>query len=293
MVGDKGFRKFFWISIFILPSLAGIMLFSIYPILSSLRLTLFEWDLLLPPHYVGLDNFIKMAGDANFHTAVLHTFTYLIGYIPTVLVLGLGLALILNTPLKGKVFFRGAYFLPVISPWVAVALLWRWIFNSNYGLMNYFLSLLGIQGPAWLADPGWAMPAIIITSVWKDIGFVMILFLAGIQNISSEYYEAASLDGANAWHRLRYITIPLLSPTTFFITTMLLINSFQVFDQVWVMTGGGPAGATSVIVQQIVRNAFDFSRMGYAATLSWFLFAIIFIVTLLQMKLQNRWVTYD
>ena len=293
MVGDKGFRKFFWISIFILPSLAGIMLFSIYPILSSLRLTLFEWDLLLPPHYVGLDNFIKMAGDANFHTAVLHTFTYLIGYIPTVLVLGLGLALILNTPLKGKVFFRGAYFLPVISPWVAVALLWRWIFNSNYGLMNYFLSLLGIHGPAWLADPGWAMPAIIITSVWKDIGFVMILFLAGIQNISSEYYEAASLDGANAWHRLRYITIPLLSPTTFFITTMLLINSFQVFDQVWVMTGGGPAGATSVIVQQIVRNAFDFSRMGYAATLSWFLFAIIFIVTLLQMKLQNRWVTYD
>jgi len=293
MVGDKGLRKFFWISIFILPSLAGIMLFSIYPILSSLRLTLFEWDLLLPPHYVGLDNFIKMAGDANFHTAVLHTFTYLIGYIPTVLVLGLGLALILNTPLKGKVFFRGAYFLPVISPWVAVALLWRWIFNSNYGLMNYFLSLLGIHGPAWLADPGWAMPAIIITSVWKDIGFVMILFLAGIQNISSEYYEAASLDGANAWHRLRYITIPLLSPTTFFITTMLLINSFQVFDQVWVMTGGGPAGATSVIVQQIVRNAFDFSRMGYAATLSWFLFAIIFIVTLLQMKLQNRWVTYD
>jgi len=293
MVGDKGFRKFFWISIFILPSLAGIMLFSIYPILSSLRLTLFEWDLLLPPHYVGLDNFIKMAGDANFHTAVLHTFTYLIGYIPSVLVLGLGLALILNTPLKGKVFFRGAYFLPVISPWVAVALLWRWIFNSNYGLMNYFLSLLGIHGPAWLADPGWAMPAIIITSVWKDIGFVMILFLAGIQNISSEYYEAASLDGANAWHRLRYITIPLLSPTTFFITTMLLINSFQVFDQVWVMTGGGPAGATSVIVQQIVRNAFDFSRMGYAATLSWFLFAIIFIVTLLQMKLQNRWVTYD
>ena len=293
MVGDKGFRKFFWISIFILPSLAGIMLFSIYPILRSLRLTLFEWDLLLPPRYVGLDNFIKMAGDANFHTAVLHTFTYLIGYIPTVLVLGLGLALILNTPLKGKVFFRGAYFLPVISPWVAVALLWRWIFNSNYGLMNYFLSLLGIHGPAWLADPGWAMPAIIITSVWKDIGFVMILFLAGIQNISSEYYEAASLDGANAWHRLRYITIPLLSPTTFFITTMLLINSFQVFDQVWVMTGGGPAGATSVIVQQIVRNAFDFSRMGYAATLSWFLFAIIFIVTLLQMKLQNRWVTYD
>ena len=293
MVGDKGFRKFFWISIFILPSLAGIMLFSIYPILSSLRLTLFEWDLLLPPRYVGLDNFIKMAGDANFHTAVLHTFTYLIGYIPAVLVLGLGLALILNTPLKGKVFFRGAYFLPVISPWVAVALLWRWIFNSNYGLMNYFLSLLGIHGPAWLADPGWAMPAIIITSVWKDIGFVMILFLAGIQNIATEYYEAASLDGANAWQRLRHITIPLLSPTTFFITTMLLINSFQVFDQVWVMTGGGPAGATSVIVQQIVRNAFDFSRMGYAATLSWFLFAIIFIVTLLQMKLQNRWVTYD
>ncbi|MEJ2709407.1 MAG: sugar ABC transporter permease [Anaerolineales bacterium] len=293
MVGEKGFRKFLWVSVFLLPSFAGVLLFSIYPILDSLRLTLFEWDLLSPARYIGLDNFQKMASDANFHAAILHTFAYLVGYIPTVLALGLGLALILNTRLRGKVFFRAAYFLPVVSPWVAVALLWRWIFNSNFGLMNYFLQFIGIHGPAWLSDPVWAMPAIIITSVWKDIGFVMVLFLAGLQNISEEYYEAASLDGANAWQRFRHISLPLLSPTTFFITTILLINSFQVFDQVWVMTGGGPAGATSVIVQQIVRNAFDFSRMGYAATLSWFLFAIIFAVTLLQMKIQNRWVTYD
>lgn len=293
MVGERGFRKFLWVSFFLLPSFAGVLLFSIYPILDSLRLTLFEWDLLSPARYIALDNFRKMASDANFHAAILHTFAYLAGYIPTVLALGLGLALILNTRLRGRVFFRAAYFLPVVSPWVAVALLWRWIFNSNFGLMNYFLQFIGIQGPAWLSDPVWAMPAVVITSVWKDIGFVMVLFLAGLQNISEEYYEAASLDGANAWQRFRHISLPLLSPTTFFITTILLINSFQVFDQVWVMTGGGPAGATSVIVQQIVRNAFDFSRMGYAATLSWFLFAIIFAVTLLQMKIQNRWVTYD
>lgn len=293
MVGEKGLRKFLWVSVFLLPSFAGVLLFSIYPILDSLRLTLFEWDLLSPARYIGLDNFQKMAGDANFHAAILHTFAYLVGYIPIVLALGLGLALILNSRLRGNVFFRAAYFLPVVSPWVAVALLWRWIFNSNFGLMNYFLQFIGIQGPAWLSDPVWAMPAIVITSVWKDIGFVMVLFLAGLQNISEEYYEAASLDGANAWQRFRHISLPLLSPTTFFITTILLINSFQVFDQVWVMTGGGPAGATSVIVQQIVRNAFDFSRMGYAATLSWFLFAIIFAVTLVQMKIQNRWVTYD
>ena len=293
MVGDKGFKKAFWIAVFVLPSFGGILLFSFYPILSSLRLTLFNWDLLTPARFVGLDNFKRMIQDTNFHGAVLHTFTYMIGYIPLVLAIGLGLALVMNANLRGKTFFRGAFFLPVISPWVAVALLWRWLLNSNFGLLNYFLGLIGIQGPAWLTDPQWAMAGVIMASVWKDIGFVMVLFLAGLQNIATEYYEAAALDGANAWHRFWHISLPLLSPTTFFTTTMLLINSFNVFDQVYVMTGGGPAEATSVIVQQIVRNAFDFSRMGYAATLSWFLFAMIFAVTLLQMKLQNRWVIYD
>jgi multiple sugar transport system permease protein len=159
--------------------------------------------------------------------------------------------------------------------------------------LNYLLGGGGLKGPAWLFDPQWAMPAIIITSVWKDIGFVMVMFLAGLQGIPSDYYEAASIDGAGGWQRFLYITLPLLSPTTFFALIISLINSFQVFDQVWIMTGGGPAGATSVLVEQIVKNAFSYSRMGYAAALSWALFLLVFAATIFQMRAQKRWVTYD
>ena len=183
--------------------------------------------------------------------------------------------------------------MPVVSAWVAVALIWKWLLNPRFGLFNYLLSLLGIVGPNWLFDPKWAMPAIIMTSVWKDIGFVMVMFLAGLQSIPHEYYEAADLDGASSWQRLRYITLPLLSPTTFFVIIMLLINSFQVFDQVWIMTEGGPAGATMVLVEQIVKNAFSYSRMGYASAMSWVLFAMVFVVTVIQNRFQQNWVTYD
>jgi len=209
------------------------------------------------------------------------------------MVIALGVAVILNQKLRGVILFRAGFFIPVVSAWVAVALLWKWIFNPKFGIVNYLLGLVGIHGPAWLFDPQWAMPAIIITSVWKDIGFVMMMFLAGLQGIPAEYYDAAAIDGAGGWQRFRYITLPLLSPTAFFALIMSLINSFQVFDQVRIMTGGGPAGATSVLVEQIVKNAFDYSRMGYAAALSWALFLLIFTATVFQMRLQKHWVTYD
>lgn len=291
----KSLRNTLWAAFFLLPSLSGLLLFLVLPMVSSLVLTFYDWDPLLPTRFVpaGLQNYAKLLHDAEFWRALLHTLTFIVGYIPLVMVLGLGVALLMNQKLRGLAFFRGAFFMPVVSAWVAVALLWMWIFNPRYGLVNFLISLLGIHGPGWLFDPNWAMPAIILTSAWKDIGFVMVLFLTGLQNIPSEYYEAASIDGAGAWSKFRHITIPLLSPTTFFILIISLINSFQVFDQVWIMTQGGPAGATSVVVEQIVNYSFRYGRMGYAATLSWVLFLIVFSVTAIQNRLQKTWVAYE
>jgi multiple sugar transport system permease protein len=166
--------------------------------------------------------------------------------------------------------------------------LWSWLFNPKFGLINYGLSLVGIRGPGWLFDTHWAMPAIILTSVWKDLGFVLILFLAGLQAIPHDYYEAAALDGANRFQQFLTITLPLLAPTTFFVTIISLINSFQVFDQVWVMTEGGPAGSTTVLVEQVVKHAFRYGEMGYASAISWVLFTIVFVVTLVQFRVQRR-----
>ncbi|MCG2767352.1 MAG: sugar ABC transporter permease [Anaerolineae bacterium] len=293
MAGEKGVHKYIWVCLFLLPSLGGLLLFTVLPILASLGLSLCQWDLLTPPQFVGLANFRRLLASQTFWAALGHTLYFIIGYIPLVMVIALGVAVLLNQKRRGVLLFRTAFFLPVVSAWVAVALLWRWIFNPKFGILNYLLGLVGIQGPAWLFDPRWAMPAIVITSVWKDIGFVMVMFLAGLQAIPSQYYEAAAMDGANGWRRFFHITLPLLSPTTFFALTISLINSFQVFDQVWIMTGGGPAGATTVLVERIVKHAFNYSRMGYAAALSWILFLLVFTVTAVQMRAQKRWVTYE
>lgn len=292
MVGDGGWRKAGWVLFFLLPSLAGVLLFTAGPVVASLGLSLYAWDLLTPPRFVGLENFARLARDPDFVAAFLHTLGFIVGYLPLVMVLALGIALLLNRPLRWMALYRTAFFLPVISSWVAVALLWKWLFNPQFGLVNEMLGLVGISGPAWLYSPDWAMPAIVITSVWKDLGFVAVLYLAGLQAIPGEYYEAAALDGAGAWDRFRNITLPLLTPTTFFVLVISLINSFQVFDQVYVMTGGGPAGATTVLVERIFANAFQYGKMGYASAMSWVLFALVFVVTVVQMRLQRRWVHY-
>ena len=288
-------QKYLWVAFFLFPSLAGLLVFLIIPMLSSLVLTLYEWDPLIPTRFIfiGFENYQALIKDGDFWDALRHTLFFIVGYIPLVLASGLGVALLMNQKLIGRTFFRGAFFMPVISAWVAVALMWTWIFNPKFGIINYLLGLIGITGPAWLFDPNWAMPAIILTSVWKDTGFIMILFLSSLQSIPNEYYEAAALDGANNWAKFRYITLPLLSPTVFFTLIISLINSFQVFDQVWIMTEGGPAGATTVLVQQIVNNSFRYGRMGYAATLSWVLFLIVFAVTIFQTRMQKNWVTYE
>ena len=205
---------------------------------------------------------------------------------------GLALALALNSRLKGRNILRGIYFLPVVTSWIAVALVWRWLLNPASGVVNQALALIGIDGPGWYTDPAWAMPSIILASAWKDIGFVMIILLAGLQAIPQELYEAATVDGAGRWRRLVSITLPMLTPSTFFVIVISLINGFQVFDQVYAMTGGGPAGASQVVVQQIYDLTFRYGSAGEASALSWMLFMLVLAVTLIQIHGQKRWVNY-
>ncbi len=292
-VGEKLWARRLWVAFFLGLHLLGMLAFLVIPIVASLLLSFAEWDLLTPARWVGLANYAALLDSADFWDALKHTFFFIGGYLPLVLVLGLSLALLMNQNLRGRLFFRVVFFMLVVSAWVAVALLWKWLLNPRYGIVNWGLSLVGVEGPGWIFDPNWAMPSIILASVWKDLGFVMLLLLAGLQAISPEYYEAASLDGAAGWRMLRSITLPLLSPTVFFVVVISLVNSFQVFDQVYVMTGGGPAGSSQVLVGEIVNNAFRYSRFGYASAMSWVLFALIFLVTLVQLWLQKRTVHYQ
>jgi multiple sugar transport system permease protein len=270
------------------PSLVGMTAFYILPVLSSFVISFAKWDLLSPIKWVGVRNYLNAVGDPAVQQALGNTVTFILGYLPTVVAGGLGLALLLNRKLKGRTFFRAVYFVPVVTSWVAVSLIWKWLLNPQYGLVNFGLSLIGIKGPGWLFDPNWAMAGVILTTVWKDIGFVTVIYLAGLQEIPESLGEAASLDGAGTWQRFRFVTFPMLAPTTFFVTTISLISSFQVFDQVFIMTGGGPVGATTTMVQLIYKNAFSYSAMGYASAISWILFALIFSVTLIQNLMQKR-----
>lgn len=292
MVGERGWRLGLVAAGFLVPSLLPLVLFTVGPMVASIGVSFLRWDLLRPPRVVGVDNYARLLEDPAFAQALGHTLVFIAGYLPLVFAGGLLIALALNERLRGLGLFRAVYFLPVVTSWVVVALVWKWLLNPQSGVVNAGLGLIGVEGPGWWTDPAWAMPSIILASAWKDLGFVMVILLAGLQAIPTEYYEAAQVDGANRWARFRHVTLPLLSPAIFFVLVISLINSFQVFDQVWVMTGGGPAGATSVVVEQIVKNAFSYGQMGYASAMSWVLFAVILVITLAQFRIQRRWVNY-
>lgn len=295
MSWNSGIHKWKWVALFLLPGLFGLSLFVLYPILSSFWLAFQDWNLLRPPEFVGLGNFQELLGDRDFWRALGYTLTFILMYVPVVFVLGLALALFLNQKARGMLIVRASSFLPVVASWVVVSLIWKWIFNPQYGLINYGLGVLGIQGPAWLFEPQTAVYAMVITSVWKDVGYIALLYLGGLQNISESYYEAARIDGATRWRVMRHITLPLLTPTMFFVTITLLINYFQMFEQVWLMPMRDSAAdrQVEVIVTEVVKNAFSYSRMGYASAMSWVLFVLIFAITIVQLRLQKRWVYYE
>lgn len=295
MSGHTGFHKWKWVVFFLAPSLTGMLVFIVYPIIASIGVSLTDWTLPREPNFVGLANFQTLFNDPKFWTALRYTVLFIVMYVPAVFVLALGLALLLNQKLRGMMIVRITSFMPVVASWVVVSLIWKWIFNPAYGPVNAFLLQLGIDGPDWLYQPGTALIAIVVTSVWKDVGYTALLFLGGLQSISETYYEAARIDGAGRWQLLRRITLPMLTPTMLFVTITLVINYFQLFDQVWLMPMRDSAAERnlSVIVVEIVRNAFSYNRMGYASAMSWVLFLLIFVITFIQLRAQKRWVYYE
>jgi len=279
--------------LYLLPTLIGLALFSAGAVAVSFLMSFTHWDIISSPEWIWLENYITLWQSDLFWEVVWNTVYFILLAVPLSVVASLALALAANTTLKGIVFFRTAYFLPVVSSMIAVALVWSWIYNPEYGLLNYLLGLFfGIRGPAWLDSTSWARPAMVIVTVWKGLGYSMVIFLAGLQNIPQDLYHAATIDGAGVWKKFRHITLPMLSPTTFFVLVITLINSFQVFEQTYVLTKGGPANSTLTMSYYIYQNAFQFFQMGKAAALSYVLFAAIFAVTLLQFRIQKRWVFY-
>jgi multiple sugar transport system permease protein len=285
--------------LFLLPNIIGFLAFTVGPVVASAGLALVDWNLLTPPIWVGGDNFVRLVGDQEFWDSLRVTVFYTLGMLPLSIIPALLLAIALNQSIRGLIIYRTVFFLPVVSSLIAVALLWRWLYNPSFGLLNYMLNGvfgalgLGISAPDWLQSPVWAMPAIILMSAWKSLGYNMVLYLAGLQGIPRSLYEAAAIDGASRWRQIWHITIPLITPTTFFVVIMTLIGSFQVFDQAYIMTGGGPARSTVTTVYYIYANGFQRFQMGYASAIAWVLFLLILGVTLVQWRYQNRWVFYE
>ena len=270
--------------LFILPSLLGTIVFIIIPIVCSFGLSFAKWDLLNPIQFVGLENYKVVLTEPVFVKIIINTIVYAISTSVFGVIIPLILACIINNKIKGADFFKTAYFLPFVTPMIVIGIIWEWIFDPNIGCLNHLLHL----HINWLYDTNFAMPALIIVSVWKLIGYNMILFLTGLSTINQELLEASKIDGANAYNTFKHVTIPLLSPTIFFVTIITAITSFQVFDLIYVMTQGGPLDSTNVLVYAIYKNAFEYFNVGKASALAYVLFAIIFVLTLVQWKLKNK-----
>jgi multiple sugar transport system permease protein len=281
-----------WGYIFIAPWLIGFVIFALGPIIASFLLSFTRYELITAPEWIGLENYQTMlTGDRLFWTSLYNTLYYTLFSVPLGLMVAFLLALLLNRRLPGIGVYRTLFYLPVVSSGVAISLLWIWLFNPQFGLINYLLGLVGLPGPGWLVDSAWAKPALIVMSLWS-VGGTTVVFLAGLQGVPRTLYEAASLDGANRWGQFRHITVPMMSPVIFFNLIIGMIGSFQVFTQAYVMTGGGPQNATLFFVYHLFKQGFGLFRMGYAAAMAWVLFLIILVLTLVQMTLARRWVYY-
>ncbi len=278
---------------FLLPSFIGLLAFSLLPIIAVAILSFFSWGLLGQPTFVGLANYSKMFSSASFWHSLLVTLYYVLLNIPIQTVFALLLAVLLNQNLPGRGIFRTLLVVPWLATPTAMALVWQWIFDPQFGTLNTFLGVFHITGPTWLSSRAWALPAVAAVNIWQYTGYNMLFFLAGLQGIPPDFYEAASLDGANRFQQFFAITLPLLSPTMFFVLVTSVIGSAQVFDTVYMMTKGGPANATSVLNFNIFRQAFEFFHAGYASALSMVLFAILLIITLCQVLFFRSRTLYD
>jgi len=281
---------------YLLPTIISVLAFIIFPVVFSFYISFFKFNYLSPKMtFLGLQNYIRLLTSDRFWTVLWNTTRYVIGAVPMGMAFSLGLALLINRKLPAINFFRSAYFSPVITSSIAVAMIWRWLFDPSFGLLNFFLEKIGITGILWLGDTNLAMWCLVVMSVWSGAGYNMIIFLAGLQGISQEYYDAATVDGAGSWQSFRFVTLPLLSPTTFFVFITGVIGSLQVFDIVWLSTNatGGPMGTTRTIVFYLWEQGFKYFDMGFASALAYMLFFIIFILTLINWRYTGRTVHYQ
>jgi multiple sugar transport system permease protein len=275
------------------PWLVGLLIFVLGPMIASLFISLTRWDLLSPAKFIGLQNYERiLTRDPLFWQSLKVTAVYTMFYVPLELVGGLVLALLMNQKLRFRGVFRTIYYLPSVLPGVAFVVLWMWILHPDVGLINTLLSYVGVQGPRWLADPKWALPALLLMSLW-GLGRTMVIYLAGLQGIPQHLYEAAAIDGASTWRSFRKITLPLLTPTVFFNLVLSIISTFQTFTSAFVATDGGPLDSTLFYVLYLFRQAFQFFNMGYASALAWILFLIILVLTMLIVRSSDRWVYYE
>jgi len=286
-------REAAWFYACISPWMIGFLVFTIGPMLVSLYLSFTRWDLLSAPSWIGVRNYVKMfTDDPLFWTSLKVTGKYALWRVPAALAAALGIAMLMNQDVKGIRVWRTILYLPNVVSGVAVAVLWMWVFNKDFGVINSLLAFIGIQGPGWLSDPGWSLFSMTIMSMWT-VGGMSIIFLAGLKNIPQYLYEAADIDGASSWVKFTRITLPQLSPTIFYNMIMCVIGAFQTFTEAYVMTNGGPLNSTLFYNFYLYRNAFREFKMGYASAMAWFLFVIIVVLSLLVIRSSALWVYYE
>jgi len=285
-------RESFHAYVFMLPAILGLLLFTLGPAIASLWLSFTEYNILTPPEWIGLANYAEMFQAQLFWQALRVSAIYSVVSVPLGLTLALGLAVLLNHKMRGMMVFRSIYYLPTVISGVGVAMLWRWLFNAEFGVINVLLDKVGINGPAWLLDQRWALPALIFTSLW-GVGGTTLIFLAGLQGIPQELYEAAEIDGAGRWNQFRSVTLPLLSNVTFFNLVLGIIGALQVFTDAFVITRGGPNHATLFLSVYLYQHAFLYLNMGYAAAIAWFMFLLVMTLTLIVFKSSPFWVFYE
>lgn len=277
-----------WAWAMLAPNVIGFFMFMLGPMVATFLLSFTKYDMLSPPKFIGLQNYVDMIHDPIVWQVTINTIIYTAITVPIGMCISLILAVILDQRVAYRRFYRAVFFLPSVTSMVVVAIVWQWIYNPEYGLLNYFLSVFGIQGSKWLISSKTALFSLAIVGIWKRIGYDMLIFLSGLQGISSSYYEAATLDGASTFQKFRYVTLPLLSPTTLFVFVMAMISSFQVFDQVMLMTEGGPGRSSSVLVHYLYQNAFRYFKLGYACSIAYLLFGLVLVVTIFNMRNRQK-----
>jgi multiple sugar transport system permease protein len=281
-----------WFYLLVSPWLIGFLVFALGPIISSLYLSFTEYDMANPSEWIGMANYGRLIRDPLIWQSLKVTGFWVLGGLPLRLVVAFFFAVLLNQRIPGSGFFRTVYYLPSVVSGVAVALVWMWLLQPQFGIINYFLRLVGLEGPRWLASPVWALPGFILMSLWST-GATMVIFLAGLQGIPNDFYEAARIDGASRARQFFRITIPLMTPVILFNVVMGIIHAFQVFTQAFVMTNGGPANATLFYMLYLYRVAFQYTQMGYGSAMAWVLFLIVLVLTLLVFRSSGRWVYYE